>query len=453
MKQAIKSTLAVVAGLASIASTAIVTTPSLVNAYAPERDRYTKSEITQSTWAPDKIVFNSITDSVIGSEFNYVGARECEVQANGRCNTLPTGEYWEGNEVIDVKDGQTYIVRLYVHNNNPYGVTDNYVPFDKANPNRTPTAEEKANSDKGTAENVKVSFNVPSTSSDKVTINGFINTTSGAIPEYLDSVTFSNEGKEKFHLNYVYGSALLENNGIGYGGLSLPDEVINAKSGGVLIGYDKLDGRVPGCYYFDSVITIQVQAVFDYDFTIEKEVRLVDSEDRSWKKAVEAKVGDKVEFLIGYYNDSHLLQNEVAVRDLLPKNLKLVEGTTVLRNSNHVNGVTMISNKIADGGIRIGSYGAGANAYVTFVAEVVDNSLACGPNSLVNYAQGGVGSTIKEDHATVHVTKECEVPEEPETPTKLPQTGPEAIAGGVIAAGSIATAAGYYVASRRQLRK
>ena len=45
-------------------------------------------------------------------------------------------------------------------------------------------------------------------------------------------------------------------------------------------------------------------------------------------------------------------------------------------------------------------------------------------------------------------------PEDPGTdlPSKLPTTGPEAIAGGIIATGSIATAAGYYIASRRQLR-
>lgn len=465
MKQAIKSTLAVVAGFASIVSGAIVSTPSLVNAYAPERPEYTIKEINtmyknylngkkDNIWEPSKIVFNSISDSVIGHEFNFVGARDCTLQANGRCNKLPEGKYWEDS--IPVKDGETYIIRLYAHNNNPYGMTEE----EKAKA----TKQQIANSDAGTAENVKVAFTVPSDSSNEVEVNGFIRTTSGEIPTYLDSVKFTSS-TEKFHLEYVYGSALLENNGIGKdGGYKLSDDVVNTKDG-TLIGYDKLDGRVPGCYQFANYVSIQVKAVFDYDFTIEKEVRLADSEDKSWHKAVEAKVGDKVEFLIGYYNDSKFTQGEVAIRDYLPKNLKYVEGSTVLRNSNHVSGVTMNSNNIANGGIRIGSYGAGANAYVTFTAEVVDNSLECGANSLINYAQGGVGSTVKEDHATVHVTKteNCEVPpkdddptpEEPkeDKPTNLPSTGPEAIAGGIIAAGSVATAAGYYVASRRQLRK
>ena len=34
----------------------------------------------------------------------------------------------------------------------------------------------------------------------------------------------------------------------------------------------------------------------------------------------------------------------------------------------------------------------------------------------------------------------------------MPKAGPEAIVGGVVATGSIVTAAGYYIASRRQLR-
>lgn len=142
------------------------------------------------------------------------------------------------------------------------------------------------------------------------------------------------------------------------------------------------------------------------DFVIEAQVRLADSEDKSWHKSVDAKVGDKVEFLIGYYNNSQFTQGEVAIRDYLPKNLKYIDGSTVLRNSNHISGVTMNSNKITDGGIWIGSYGAGANAYVTFTAEVVDNSLAYGKNSLINYAQGGVGDTVIEDSATVRVVYE-----------------------------------------------
>lgn len=452
MKKAFKATLAVVAGLATIANA--VALPSLVRAYAPDRDEYTKADINEAykngTWAPNKIVFNSISDSVIGHEFNFVGARECNIRADGRCEGVAGQNVWEGND-ITVEDGKTYIVRLYAHNNNPYGVTDA----------ENPTEEERKNSELGTAENVRVAFHVPSESSDKVTVNGFIRTTSGEIDSYLDYVNFHSNTGNPFHLEYVYGSALLENNGIGKGGLSLPNEVVNTVNG-TPIGYDALDGRVPGCYQFDNFVTIQVKVVFDYDFTIEKQVRLHDNEDKSWHTAVEAQVGDKVDFMLTYRNTSEFVQNDVVLKDILPNNLKYVEGSTMLKNSSYANGVKLAEDNLVDNGIKIGHYGPGAVAYVMFTAEVVDNDLACGANSLNNWVHAGVGYTVKEDSATVHVVNgECEVPdeptpeepEEPEKPTKLPNTGPEAIAGGVIAAGSIATAAGYYVASRRQLRK
>lgn len=147
---------------------------------------------------------------------------------------------------------------------------------------------------------------------------------------------------------------------------------------------------------------------FVADYTIEAQVRLADSEDKTWYKAVEAQVGDKLELLIGYYNTSGFTQTDVAIRDYLPKNLRYIDGTTILYNSNHVSGVTMNSNAIADGGVGIGSYGKGANAYIVFTAEVVDNSLVSGENVLVNNAQGGVGDTMVEDHAIIHITYEGE---------------------------------------------
>ncbi len=67
--------------------------------------------------------------------------------------------------------------------------------------------------------------------------------------------------EQPFHLEYVYGSALLENNGVGAdGGIQLSDDIAASESGGVLIGYDELDGRVPGCYQYANYITIMVKS-------------------------------------------------------------------------------------------------------------------------------------------------------------------------------------------------
>lgn len=474
MKSAIKSTIAIAATTAAIAGVAAL--PTLVSAWgdnyvdpvtgAKGRPSYTIDQINNGAIGatkisdgedyknspnyPGQIIFNTISDSTIGDEKNFVGARECALDGT-RCldaetNANPTpNTKWKGND-ITVEDGKTYTIRLYVHNNNPNG-------YDAV------------------AENTRVSFSIPNGTSKQIKVNGFIKSSNATPSEYWDYVNFNSE--VPFHLDYVYGSALLNNNKTqaeaaagGYGdnaGWKLSDDIVKAKSvDGVLIGSDALDGKVPGCYDFANYVTIQVKAIFDYEYTVDKKVRLADSEDRTWKESVDAKIGDKVEFRIGYKNTSDKQQDGVTIKDILPSNLKYVDGTTVLKNSTHPNGDTAAHDYLVKEGTKIGSYGPGANAYVYFTAEVVDENLACGDNTLINWAQAGVGQKTIQDNASVKLNKYCKdtptptptpTPEPtPETPNELPTTGPEAIIGGIAAAGSIVTAAGYYIASRRQLR-
>lgn len=55
----------------------------------------------------------------------------------------------------------------------------------------------------------------------------------------------------------------------------------------------------------------------DYDFIVEKEVRLAGDTDKTWKESVEAKVGDKVEFQFEYRNNGSQTQTGVVIRDIL----------------------------------------------------------------------------------------------------------------------------------------
>ena len=64
-----------------------------------------------------------------------------------------------------------------------------------------------------------------------------------------------------FHLEYIQGSALFENNGIGAGGIRLPDSIVTDE--GVMIGFDALDGEIPGCYKYSSYSIIRVYPVFE----------------------------------------------------------------------------------------------------------------------------------------------------------------------------------------------
>lgn len=327
---------------------------------------------------PGQIIFNTISDSVIGSEKNFVGARQCIIQEDGRAESAdPEKKEWRGNN-ITATDGQYYIIRLYVHNNNPNG-------FDAV------------------AEDTRVSFIIPDISATTIEVNGFISSSNATPSEYWDYINFNSEDGTPFHLEYIHGSALLENNGIGLGGLTLSDDIVNAKSGGVLIGYDVLDGRVPGCYQYDNFVSIKVKVVYDYEFSVETKVRMADSEDDTWRDNVEVKVGDKVEFQFQYLNTSKYNQAGVVVRDLLPSNLRYVEGSTIVYNGNHPNGVKLDTDDVINGGVNIGSYDGNANAYIRITAEVVDDNLACGSNTLINWAQVRVGDTVDQDSAQIHV--------------------------------------------------
>ena len=406
MKSTFKSALGIAAAAAVVGASALSAGVSAWGDSVNGRTAYTLDQINSGILG-DKIVFNSIKDSTFGDERNFVHARE-----------LGTHNVWSSNE-INVEDGKTYVVSLYVHNNSPKG-------------------------EQAIAKNVTTTFSVDSTTGTSTKVTGFIKSSNATPTEYWDSVVF--KSSSNFHLEYVSGSALWENNGIGKnGGVKLSDNII--KDGGVKVGYSSLNGEIPGCYEYSGYASIEVKVVYDKEFTVDKRVRLAGTTE--WSDSVNAKIGDEVEYIIYYVNKSGKKQSNVVIKDVLPNNMQYVKGTTMLYNANHKNGIKNDDDTIATTGINIGNYDAGTNAYVIFKAKLVDNSLACGSNKLVNWGQVGVAKTTLQDSANVNVVKTCA---NPVTPEKLPDTGAGDIAASVFGAGSIVTAAGYYIASRKQLR-
>ena len=69
---------------------------------------------------PGQIIFNTISDSTIGDEKNFVGARQTDLLEDGRAESAIPNTKWQGNN-ITVTDGAFFVLRLYVHNNNPNG--------------------------------------------------------------------------------------------------------------------------------------------------------------------------------------------------------------------------------------------------------------------------------------------------------------------------------------------
>lgn len=395
-------------------------TPALVNAWgdsANGRPSYTLDQINKGELG-DTITFNSISNGKIGDEKNFVGAKVSGAKV----------DTWNAN-TINVKDGETYTIRLFVHNNSPKGMD-------------------------AIAKGVKATFSIPTTVAKSQTIVGYLDSSNATPTRYWDEVTLVSD--ENVYLEYVEGSAKYNNN---KGTFSLPNEVITS---GATLGFDKMNGEIPGCYEYSGVVTIDVKVHSSVAAKLSKKVRIKGTKE--WAESVEAKVGDEVEYQIEYTNLLTEQVNNVMIRDILPTNVEYVQNSTYLYNSNYQNGTLLKDNTLTTSGINIGSYNAKGNAYVRFTGKVVDKTLACGKNQLVNWASSTVDGAVSKDDASVMVTKDGDIckdkpvnptptPDNPGTPTTIVSTGAGTIVTGAVGAGSVVTMLGYYIASRKKLMK
>lgn len=358
--------------------------PAVLLAWGPERPTFTVAN------PADHITFNSITDNPhIGDERNFVGIRE-----------TGTSNLWTDN--MNVQEGKSYTVRMYVHNN--------------ANQNLNLVAQ-----------NVTAKFNLPTTTGKSIQVNGFLNASNASPQEVYDHATFTS-GND-FNLAYQPGTLKFENNAFGAAGTPISESVFT--SAGAKLGYDKLDGKIPGCFQYAGYLSFIVKPQFGgkLNFDISKEVRK--SGETAWKKSVAVKPGDTVEYQLGYKNTGTATQNNVWFRDTMPAGINYAAGSTFLKNAANQTPLKLSDNLATPAGINIGNYTAGSNAFVKYSAKVNDDpSLRCGTKTMTNKIRVTVDNHYKEDSADVTITKPCAPGETPVV--ELPQTG---IDGGAALAG------------------
>ena len=437
MKKALKivsvATLSVAAGIAAV---------STVHGWgdnAGGRPTYTIADINAGKLG-DKIVMNSIKDddssltqaeresgvtTPLTDEREFIGIRDAATGGHGKDNIWSIGN-------VNIEEGKTYIVRMYIHNNNPKG----------------PSAM---------AKDVTAQVDLPNLVTSEARVTGYINASNATPSRYWDSLNLKSADGRRFFLDYIEGSARFENN-IFKNGTSLSDSLVT--NAGVKLGYDKLDGNMPGCYQYAGYVTFKIKPVFE-NTSIIKQVRK--QGDKEWKKAIDAKVGDTVEYRIHYKNLNNSRVENVVINDSLPTNMEYVKGSSRLIRSDIPKGATFNEDKLITNGVNIGNYAVRGDGYVRFFAKVVDKNLACGNNRLINWAKASANGFAIQDNADVYVNKVCEetpkptpkptpTPEPTPTPKELPKTGPETVITGVVGLGAIITSAGYYIASRKQLR-
>lgn len=349
--------------LVAIVAAAIVV-PAGLFAWGPGRATFTEQNP-----AP-YITFNSITNnSFYGDERNFVTIKDAS-------NTQDGG--W--TDKVTVQPGKEYVVRMYVHNN----AADNLNLV---------------------ATNVRASASISTTTGKNVPISGFVNADNANPTQVWDDVELTSD--KDFNLAYVPGSATWHNNSVGSApaGAKLSDSITT--SAGALLGYDKLDGKIPGCYKYSGYVYFKVKPQFgdNPDFTMSKYVSK--HGENKWVDNYQAQAGETVDYLINYKNTGDVQQDNVAMKDTLPQGMTYVAGSSVLGNALNPSGIKT-NDGVTTTGLDIGSYKPGGNAWFIFSAKApAEKDLACGTNTLKNVARVTASGYYKEDDANVTVPKEC----------------------------------------------
>jgi len=345
---------------------AAIIVPAAVLAWGPSRPTFTYEHP-----AP-YVTFNSITNNPkVGDERNFVRVREAGV-----------GNYTEN---ATLQAGKSYEVMVYYHNNASSGLNA---------------------SGAGIAKDVllRMQMSASVAANGKTDVAGFITSSNAKPKEVYDTATLNNPSNGQMNLSFVAGSAKVTSNGA-VNGATLPDSVFTT---GTKLGYDSLNGTLKGCNEFAGYVIFKIKAN-QPNFTVSKQVQK--DGETGWKESVDAKPGDKVNYLVTYKNTGSTTQKNVVLKDTLPKGMSYVSGTTYVANATNPNGLLLgaSSDKVTTTGINIGNYAPGAAAYIKYTAKVAsnDNLPLCGPNKLVNKAMIETDNGGKSDTATVNVPKEC----------------------------------------------
>lgn len=423
---------------------AAVVVPAVLFAWGPERPTYSYDNP-----APH-VTFNSMTGTPnYGDERNFVRIKE----AGAANNTFV--------DDINFAAGKEYTVMVYFHNNARQSLN---------------SAE---NNEVGVARNTKMRVQMPATvnAGQEARITSFISADNAQPQTVWDEAYGKANGN--FALRYVPESATIYSKGA-VNGQKLPESLY---TDGTKIGFNALDGNLPGCNEFAGYVTFNIK-VDQPNFTVSKQV--AKNGTNTYGESVTVNPGDLVQYKIEYKNTGTTQQNNVVISDKLPQGVTYEKDTTFISNSETQSKWEAVKdNGVTARGINIGSYAPGGNAYVKFTAKVAANDqlAACGVNTLVNTATAETTNGNKSDTANVMVTKLCTQPKNIQvcelatkkvitisensfdsskhskntkdcattTVTELPKTGPAETILSVLGLGSLIAASSYYVASRRAL--
>lgn len=361
------------AGLLMVAA-AVIVTPFALQAWGPERPLYTVEN------AAPHVTFNSITNHQrIGNETNFVRIREVAQGANFR-------------DDVNLKVGQTYEVMVFYHNNAKRELND------KTGADGNPV---------GLARDVTARVQMPGrlNANETGTITGFVSSSNATPQTVWDNARAKTDSAVA--LRYVQGSAKIASSNGAVNGAQLSNEFFR---GGVKLGYNKLDGNLPGCNEFSGYITYRF-VVDQPNFTVEKKVSV--DNGKTWVDSAKTTPGSTVQYRVKYQNTGTVQQDNVVLQDQLPKGVNYVAGSSQIAHSKSGGKYVKAADGITSaGGYKIGSYAPKGNAFFKFSAKAPSaDALECGTTTLKNKVTAKTENGNKSDDATIVVEKECK--EEP----------------------------------------
>lgn len=284
---------------ALIATLLVLAVPAIVIAgFGPNRPVFDWNNPDDRKGSLTGPVFNSfINTPTYGDERNFV--RIAEV-VDGQS---PTDADFTETEAAEA--GKEYWVRTFVHNDANQSTNDD-------------TSKPGAMDGIGVARNTRVKVEIAQGEANGVDVMSKISA-DNAVPQTVwDTATLANDS-QRFSVDYVPGSASIYNR-FDETGRALPDTIVS--STGAQIGYDEMNGNLPGCFEYSAYVYIKVK-VQTNDLDISKVVRKGGTSE--WGETATVKPGDRVEWAILVQNKGSEVQNNVVSNDALPPHLEYVE--------------------------------------------------------------------------------------------------------------------------------
>ena len=360
---------------------ALAIAPVMLGAWGGKRPTYTIQH------PADHVTFNSITDNPNhGDERNFFSVRDTDSKEWDKANK----NGW--TDTMELKAGHTYEAQIYVHNNAA------------ANLNLV-------------AKNVRVHTNLPvkeSTYGHQFEVNAFLWSDNAKPNEIWDNIVLKSD--REFHVKVVaqkyFNNARPENSTKGF---DLGPELTGStgRGTGALLGFNQMDGNIPGCFHYDGYVSIKFQPVFRVvpapKFDLEKQVN-----------RTSIKAGETLDYTLTFRNTGNANLHNVTVTDKLPASVKLVAGS--LKADAKFTGDL-------EQGMKFAEVKAGQNVTVNFSVTTDEAKLQCGKNEVVNTARAASDEVKHEfqrflGNNTTKTTVEKTCAPTP-TPTPTPEPKPE----------------------------